>query len=107
MALKPAGLGFSLLARAMCSVVVCQGCSSKQPMVVTNSVEPWEDVILQERAAEKDEEERRYRQRLAHQTEEGLGKEKPVDEHNPIVTTLADIIAFPVRGAAWLAHAIL
>jgi hypothetical protein len=107
MARKPDSFGLSFLAFAVCGVVLCQGCSPKWPIVVTNPVEPWEESVLQERAAEKDEEARRYQERLARQTEEGLGKEKPPDEHNPIVIALVDIVAFPVRGAAWLVHAIL
>lgn len=84
----------------------CIGCSPKAP-VVSSPIEPWEEEIVKEKITQRDEENRRYATQRALQRQDGFGQEKPPDEHSIIVTTLADIIAFPLRGAAWLAHTIL
>lgn len=87
--------------------VGCPGCSPKEP-IINSPIEPWEEKIVREKVAQREEEEGQQQQeRLAQQRKDGLGKEKAPDEHSIIVTTLADIMAFPVRGAAWLAHTIL
>ena len=85
---------------------VCQGCGPKAP-IVSSPIEPWETEIVHEKVARREEEHNREAAKQALQNKDGLGREKPVDEHSVIVTTLADIIAFPLRGAAWLAHTIL
>lgn len=105
MTLQSAGFCFSFSVVALSGMLVCQGCGPSQP-IITNRMEPWEEEIVREKVAEREEEERRNHQRLARQTEEGFGTKKPPDEHNVIVTTFVDIVAFPVRGAAWLAHTI-
>lgn len=84
-----------------------QGCSPKGP-IVNSPIEPWEEEIVREKVAQREkQEEQEQQERLAQQRKDGLGKEKVPDEHSIIVATLADIMAFPVRGAAWLAHTIL
>jgi hypothetical protein len=90
-----------------CSVLV--GCS-KTPTVapfVTNPTEPWEDKLAQERREQ--EIENRKLPHEPHAVVEGYGYEQKPDEdkHSVIVRTLADIVAFPLRGAAWLARTVL
>jgi len=87
-------------------VAGCQGCSPKEP-IINSPIESWEETIVREKVAQREEEEQQQQERLAHQRKDGLGKDESPDEHNILVTTLADIVAFPVRGAAWLAHTIL
>lgn len=98
----------SLLSRSAAVILLlwCQGCAPKAP-IVSNTMEPWEQEIVQERTAQREQEERRVAARRDRAKRDGLGREEPPDKHNVIVTTLADIVAFPLRGAAWLAHTIL
>ena len=84
----------------------CIGCAPKAP-VISSPIESWEEEIVKEKIAQREEEDRRYTAQRALQQRDGFGQEKPPDDHSIIVTTLADIIAFPLRGAAWLAHTIL
>lgn len=87
---------------------VVVGCGPPAPLVA-NPLEPWEAQVEREQVAQREQEEEAERRELlaTQQRREGLGKETTPDDHSVIVTTLADIVAFPFRGAAWLARTIL
>lgn len=87
-------------------VVTCNGCGPKAPMV-SSPIDPWEEEMVHEKVAQREEESRRLAAQRALQKRDGFGQEEPPDKHSVIVTTLADIVAFPLRGAAWLARTIL
>ena len=88
------------------SVFVACSKDIPRPPIVTNQSESWEERYAQER----------HERELAAHVEgphvapgQGYGYDQKTDEdkHSVIVTTLADIVAFPLRGAAWLAHTLL
>lgn len=87
-------------------VVACNGCGPKAP-IVSSPIDPWEEEMVHEKVAQREEESRRLAAQRALQKRDGFGQEEPPDKHSVIVTTLADIVAFPLRGAAWLARTIL
>lgn len=78
------------------------GCGPTPP-IVANPVEPWEQEATRGmmRPQTPTPHPRVERQDL------GKGDELPEEEHSPWVTAVADIIGFPFRGVAWLAHVLL
>ena len=91
---------------AGCGVFVACSKDIPRPPIVTDQAEPWEERYAQEK----------HERELAAHLEgphvvagQGYGYDQKTEEdkHSGIVTTLADIVAFPLRGAAWLAHTLL
>lgn len=99
-------LGKCLAVIGVCNVFVA--CSKEPPLppFVANPTEPWEGQLAQERREHRLAEQSKKPRRVEGQ---GYGYDQKTDEdkHSVIVTTLADIVAFPLRGAAWLAHTLL
>lgn len=86
-------------------MVGSSGCRPSHPVVV-NPTEPWEDELARERQAAQNAEESSPGASIGRQmygTDEAK-EEEP--KHNPFVVAVADIIAFPFRGAGWLARQI-
>lgn len=103
-----ARVGIGRLGASVGILIVVVGCGPPAPLVA-NPIEPWEEQVEREQVAQREQKEEEERRALlmSQQRREGLGKEPKPDEHSVIVTTLADIVAFPFRGAAWLARTIL
>ena len=89
-----------------CVLSYCSGCAPRAP-VVANPIEPWEQQFGREQIAQREQEEAERARRIARPAGGGYGVEKKEDEHSPVVTALADIVAFPLRGAAWLVQTLL
>jgi len=89
----------------LCVLVACSG-DSPRPPIVTNHTEAWDEQLARERR----EREMQTPLETPHVIAgKGYGFEEKDEEekHSVVVTTLADILAFPLRGAAWLAHTLL
>jgi hypothetical protein len=82
------------------------GCAPREP-VVANPIDPWEEQVEHEQLAQREQEEKQRASRATPPAGGGYGAEEEEDEHSPLVTALADIVAFPIRGAAWLVHTLL
>jgi|LauGreDrversion4_2_1035121.scaffolds.fasta_scaffold14512_4 hypothetical protein len=89
------------------SAVVVQsvGCSSSHPVVV-NSTEPWEDELLRERQAAQRTEESSPQASVAPQMYGSQEENEKEPKHNALVVAITDIVAFPFRGAGWVAQQI-
>lgn len=99
-------LGKTWVLIGTCFVVT--GCSKDAPLlpIVANPTEPWEEKLVQER---REYEIAQQAQKPPAVVGQGYGYDQKPDEdkHSVIVTTLADIVAFPLRGAAWLVRTVL
>ncbi len=96
----------SVVVVGVCCVLAACSKDTPRPPIVTNQTEPWEERLAQERR-DRELEMRLQQPRTTagpRRTEVGGVEE---DSHSGIVTVLADIVAFPLRGAAWLAHTLL
>lgn len=91
---------------ATCCVLVACDKDIPRPPIVTNQTEPWQEELAQEK---RERELSEQPQRPHRVVKKGYGYDQKTDEdkHNVIVTTLADIVAFPLRGAAWVARTLL
>lgn len=89
------------------SAVVAQsvGCSSSHPVVV-NSTEPWEDELLRERQAAQRSEESSPQVSVARQMNGTQEENEKEPKRNALVVAITDIVAFPFRGAGWVARQI-
>jgi hypothetical protein len=87
------------------SLAVLAGCAPSQPIVV-NPTEPWEDELARERQAAQASQ--TPQSSVARQTYDTNNEyEEGEEPHNSgVVVALTDIIAFPFRGAGWLAQQI-
>lgn len=86
-------------------IVSFSGCRPSYPVVV-NSTEPWEDELARERQAARNAEAVSPQASVAQQR---YGRDQENDkepEHSAVVVAVTDIIAFPFRGAGWLARQI-
>lgn len=84
-------------------VIMLAGCAPSQP-IVANPLEPWEGELARERqAAEASVAPKSSVARHMYGADEDEGHEA---KNSPVVVAIADIIAFPFRGAGWLAQQI-
>ena len=81
------------------------GCRPSHP-VVANPTEPWEDEIARERQAVRELESNSSQAAVGRQRYDTEGDVEKKPEHSAVVVALTDIIAFPFRGAGWLAQQI-
>ena len=87
------------------SVALLAGCAPSHPIVV-KPTEPWEDELARERQAAEASKtpQAAVARQMYHTNNEDEEGEEP---HNSgVVVALTDIIAFPFRGAGWLAQQI-
>ncbi len=85
-------------------VVGSTGCAPSYP-IVTDSTEPWQEELAREREADNRGESGVPSSSIAGQTrdtDEDQDKEK--EERNAFVVAMTDVIAFPFRGAGWIAR---
>lgn len=86
-------------------VALCAGCAPSQP-IVANPTEPWEDELARERqAAEASQTPQSAVARQMYDTD-NVNDEDQEPRNSGVVVALTDIIAFPFRGAGWLAQQI-
>ena len=88
------------------SVFVACSKDTPRPPIVTDQTELWEERYAEERR-ERELAERHQKPHLVAGQGYGYAQRADEDKHSVIVTVLADIVAFPLRGAAWLAHTLL
>ena len=81
------------------------GCAPSYP-VVANPLEPWEDELLRERQLARKTEESSPQASVAHQMYGAQEENDKEPKHNAFVVAVTDIVAFPFRGAGWLAQQI-
>jgi len=81
------------------------GCTSTYP-VVANPTEPWEQELVRERQAAREAESDASHAAIARQRGDLEREDEKKPEHSAVVVALTDIIAFPFRGAGWLAQQI-
>ena len=86
-------------------VVSLSGCSSSYS-IVANPTEPWEDEIARERQAVRESESNSSQAAVGRQRYDTERDVEKNPEHSAVVVALTDIIAFPFRGAGWLAQQI-
>ena len=86
-------------------VVASSGCSPSYP-VVANPTEPWEEQLVHERQAAQSAEESSPQASVARQMYGAHDEKDEEPKHNAFVVAMTDIIAFPFRGAGWLAQQI-
>ena len=86
-------------------VVSLSGCSPSYS-IVANPTEPWEDEIARERQAARESESNSSQATVGRQRYDTAGDVEKKPEHSAVVVALTDIIAFPFRGAGWLAQRI-
>ena len=88
------------------SVLIGCGNETPRPSIVTNHTEMWEEQLVRERR-EREMNAPPERPHVVAGEGYGFDEKDKEDKHSVVVTTLADIFAFPLRGAAWLAHTLL
>jgi len=81
------------------------GCAPTYP-VVANPTEPWEEALVREREAAREAESNASHAAIARQRQRVEREDEKQPEHTAVVVVLTDIIAFPFRGAGWLAQQI-
>lgn len=87
------------------SVALLAGCAPTQP-IIANPTEPWEDELARERQAA--EASKPPAASVARQMYDipNDDDERQETQNSAVVVVLADIVAFPFRGAGWLAQQI-
>lgn len=87
------------------SVALLAGCAPSQPIVV-NPTEPWEDELARERQAAEalQPPESTVGRRMYDTSSNDEAREEP--QNSAVVVVLADIVAFPFRGAGWVVRQI-
>ena len=83
--------------------VETSGCAPASP-VVANPLEPWEGEVVHEKEVAREAEASKPRPSRAHNRYGADDEEKKREQHAPLVVAITDIIAFPFRGAGWLAR---
>ena len=89
------------------SAVVVQsvGSSSSHPVVV-NPIEPWEEELARERQEAQNAEVSPPQASVARQMYGAQEENEKEPKHNALVVAITDIVAFPFRGAGWVAQQI-
>ena len=83
-------------------VVGSTGCAPSYP-IVTDSTEPWQEELAREREAHNRGESGVPSSSIARQTRD-TGENQDKQKHNAFVVAVTDVIAFPFRGAGWIAR---
>ena len=87
------------------SVALLAGCAPTQPIIV-NPTEPWEDELARERQAAEGSQppESTVGRQMYDTSNNDEAREEP--QNSVVVVVLADIVAFPFRGAGWVVRQI-
>ncbi len=86
-------------------VALLAGCAPTQPIIV-NPTEPWEDELARERQADEASQppESTVGRQMYDTSSNDEAREEP--QNSAVVVVLADIVAFPFRGAGWVVRQI-
>lgn len=87
------------------SATLLAGCAPTQPIIV-NPTEPWEHELARERQAAEASQppEATVGRQMYDTSNNDEAREEP--QNSAVVVVLADIVAFPFRGAGWVVRQI-